>query len=88
MIGETFAFPPALLTKQQAAYYLSTSETGIRDLIRENKLTPIDDGGKRTKIRREDLDAYVKSLPERDPEAHSSTGAAGRAAIRDVVMAT
>jgi excisionase family DNA binding protein len=84
MIGEVFAFPPALMTKEQAAFYLSTSPTGIRDLIRLGMLTAVDDGGKRTKIRRDDLDAYVRSLPEKDPERHSSTGAAGRATILDM----
>lgn len=83
MMGESFGFVPALLTKRQSAWYLSTSETGISELVRKNAIRPVDDGSKYTKFRREDLDAYVRSLPEKDPEEHSATGAAGRAAIRD-----
>lgn len=56
---------PELLTKQQVAYLLSTSEWGVRQLVRQNKLTEVDDGGKWTKFRLEDVRAYIKSLPEK-----------------------
>ena len=42
---DILAFPPELLTKKLVAYMLSTSEWGVGQLVRQNKLTPVVDGG-------------------------------------------
>jgi hypothetical protein len=67
-MNEVMAFPPELLTKKLVAYMLSTSEWGVGDLVRKNKLVPVVDGGKWMKFRLEDVRAYVRSLPERIQE--------------------
>lgn len=61
---EFISYPPELLTKKMVAYMLSTSEWGVGKLARQNKLVPVDDGGKWNKYRLEDVRAYIKSLPE------------------------
>ena len=64
-MNEVLAYPPELLTKKHVAYMLSTSERGVAQLVSEQKLTPVVDGGKWIKFRLEDVRAYIKSLPER-----------------------
>ena len=57
-------FPPALMTRELAAYYISGS---LRDLdrLRETKeITPVGEG-RRVKYRKADLDAYVEREKER-----------------------
>jgi hypothetical protein len=61
---EMLMFPPELLTRKHVAYLLSTSEWGVSQLVRENKLTPVKDGGKWQKFRLEDVRYYIRSLPE------------------------
>lgn len=68
MMEPMLMFPPELLTRKQVAYMLSTSEWGVSRLVRLNKLTPVDDGGKWQKFRLEDVREYVRSLPAKDPE--------------------
>jgi excisionase family DNA binding protein len=57
-------FPPALFTKELAAYYLSCSITDIDRLRARGELIALGDG-KRMKFRKSDLDRYAESLPER-----------------------
>ena len=57
-------FPPALMTREIAAYYISGSVREI-DRLRETKeITPLGNG-KRVKYRKTDLDRVIDSLPER-----------------------
>lgn len=57
-------FPPALFTRELAGYYLSMSVREI-DLLRgRGELIPVGNG-KRLKFRKEELDRYAASLPER-----------------------
>ena len=65
MSAELLAFPPELLNRKQAAYILSTSEWGVRELVRQNKLPEVIDGGKWAKYRLDDVRAYIKALPEK-----------------------
>lgn len=62
---KTFAFTPALFTKDAAAFYLGMSEREVDDLRKVGELIPVGDG-KRIKFRRAELDRYAESLPERD----------------------
>jgi hypothetical protein len=64
-VSEILAFPPELLTRKTVAYMLSTSEWGVRELVRLNKLTEVQDGGKWAKYRLTDVRAYIASLSER-----------------------
>jgi hypothetical protein len=57
-------FPPALFTRELAAYYLSCSIREIDELRAKGELIPVG-RGKRLKFRRVELDRYVQSLPER-----------------------
>ncbi|MGO2188252.1 MAG: hypothetical protein ACTH4Y_08400 [Microbacterium gubbeenense] len=57
-------FPPALMTRELAAYYLSMSVRDIDLLRQQGHLTPAGDT-KRVKFPKKDLDAYVDGLPER-----------------------
>jgi len=57
-------FPPALLTRELAAYYLSMSLRELDELRARGELIPIGDG-KRIKFTRAELDRYVSCLPER-----------------------
>lgn len=57
-------FPPALMTREQAAYYLSMSLRDIDLLRQQGHLTPVGDS-KRVKFPKTDLDAYADGLPER-----------------------
>jgi hypothetical protein len=60
-------FPPALFTRELAAYYLSMSLREVDDLRSKGTLIPVGDG-KRVKFTKTELDRYVDSQPERDAE--------------------
>lgn len=60
-------FPPALMTREQAAYYLSMSLRDLDELRIQKHLIPVGDS-KRVKYRKADLDEYVDGLPERSQE--------------------
>lgn len=63
-LGVRIEFPPALMTREIAAFYISASLREL-DLLREtNEVTPVGKG-KRVRYRKDDLDAYIKNLPER-----------------------
>lgn len=57
-------FPPALMTRELAAYYISGSLRDVDDLRNTGELIPVGDT-KRVKFLKEDLDRYIKQLPER-----------------------
>jgi excisionase family DNA binding protein len=56
---------PALLTFPGAADYLSVSLTKLKRLVRDGELPVVDVGERSPRIRRADLDNYVKSLTPR-----------------------
>lgn len=58
-------FPPALMTRELAAYYLSASLREV-DYLRANGQIVAVGAGKRVKFRKEDLDRYVNRLGGRD----------------------
>jgi hypothetical protein len=64
-MNEIFTYPPELLTKKHVAYLLSVSDREVNTLMSENKLTPVDDGGKWVKFRLSDLRVYIENLPDR-----------------------
>ena len=68
-MSDILAFPPELLNKKTVAYMLSTSEWGVGELVRLNKLTPVVDGGKWMKFRLSNIREYIASLPERTPSS-------------------
>ncbi|KQX07209.1 hypothetical protein ASC59_05275 [Leifsonia sp. Root1293] len=57
-------FPPALMTKELAGYYLSKSVREIDELRAKKLLTAVGDS-KRVMFTKAELDRYVSSLPER-----------------------
>lgn len=57
-------FPPALMTRDIAAYYLSASLREV-DYLRANGNLVAVGTGKRVKFRKEDLDSYVERLSSR-----------------------
>lgn len=57
-------FPPALMTREIAAYYISGSLREIDDLKAQRELIPVGKS-KRIKFRKEDLDRYIANLEER-----------------------
>lgn len=57
-------FPPALFTRELAAYYLQMSLRDIDMLKAKGELIAVGDT-KRVKFRKEDLDRYVDTLTER-----------------------
>lgn len=57
-------FPPAVMTREVAAYYIGETLAGLDALKRQKKITPMDTT-KRVKYLKEDLDRYVASIPER-----------------------
>jgi hypothetical protein len=57
-------FPPALMTREIAAFYISGSLREIDELRHKGELTPVGTG-KWVKFRKTDLDRYVERLPER-----------------------
>jgi len=58
-------FPPALFTRELAAYYLQMSLREVDDLRATGELIPVGKT-KRVKFRKEDLDRYIDGLSERD----------------------
>lgn len=65
-MNEILAFPPELLTKEQVAYLLSTSEWGVGQLVKQKKLTALNDGGKFMKFDLAGVRAYIRSLHRRE----------------------
>lgn len=57
-------FPPALFTRELAAYYLSKSVREIDDLRAAGELIPHGEG-KRITFKKTELDRYVAEMPER-----------------------
>lgn len=57
-------FPPALMTREVAAYYIGGSLRDIDDLKALGEITAVGDT-KRVKFRKADLDKYIDTLPER-----------------------
>lgn len=60
-------FPPALFTRELAAYYLQMSLSDIDALKAKGKLIAVGDT-KRVKFRKDELDRYAASLTERGAE--------------------
>lgn len=58
-------FPPGLMTKAIAAYYLSKSEREVDELRARGELIAVGDG-KRVMFSKKELDRYIEGLPERD----------------------
>lgn len=59
-------FPPALMTREVAAYYIGKSVREL-DMLREtNQLTAYGDG-KRVEFKKSDLDEWIAARPERSP---------------------
>lgn len=59
-------FPPALMTRDVAAYYIGKSTREL-DMLREtNELTAYGDG-KRVYFKKVELDEWIASRPERVP---------------------
>lgn len=57
-------FPPALFTRDLAAYYIGGSLTDVDRLRAKGELIAVGEG-KRVLFRKEELDRYVASLKER-----------------------
>lgn len=58
------SFPPALMSRDQAAYYLSMSTRELDRLRQTGELIPRS-SGKNVRYTKAELDAYVDRLPER-----------------------
>jgi len=54
-------FPPAILTKQQAAAYVQSTTRYIERAIRSGRLKACKPSGKFVRIRRSDLEAFLES---------------------------
>ena len=63
-VVQLIEFPPALFTRELAAYYLSKSLREVDDLRSRGELIPVGDG-KRVMFQKSELDRYVDQLPER-----------------------
>ncbi len=63
-VVQRLEFPPALFTRELAAYYLSISLRELDDLRAKGQLIPVG-ASKRVKFAKTELDRYVDSLPER-----------------------
>ena len=57
-------FPPALMTRELAAYYLSFSLRELDELRAQKKITPVGEG-KRVRYRKTDLDLVIENMTER-----------------------
>lgn len=68
-VAQRIEFPPALMTRELAAYYLSMSLREVDDLRAQGHLIPSGDG-KRIKFTKAELDRYIDSLPERPTRGH------------------
>ena len=64
-------FPPALMTREVAAYYISGSLRDIDDLRAKGDLIPVGDT-KRVKFRKDDLDRYIDRLKERSVKENAA----------------
>lgn len=58
------SFPPALMSRDQAAYYLSMSTRELDRLRQTGELIPRS-SGKNVRYTKAELDAYIDRLPER-----------------------
>ncbi len=58
-------FPPALMGRELAAYYIGVSIRDLDNLRHSGKLIASGDG-KRVMFKKSELDRYVDLLPERD----------------------
>jgi hypothetical protein len=63
-VVQRIEFPPALFTRELAAYYLSKSLREVDDLKKSGHLIPVGQG-KRVLFAKQELDRYVSELPER-----------------------
>jgi len=63
-VVQRIEFPPALFTRELAAYYLSMSLREVDELRAKGHLIPVGDS-KRIKFTKAELDRYVENLPER-----------------------
>lgn len=59
---------PRLLSKEQAAKYLSISTRSLDRIVAEKRLRPVMAGAGCWRIKIEDLDAYVNSLEYASPK--------------------
>ena len=57
-------FAPALMTRETAAYYIDGSVRDIDELRALGHITPVGKQ-KRVKFRKDDIDAWIKTLKER-----------------------
>ena len=57
-------FPPALMSREQAAYYLSMSTRELDRLRQSGELIPRS-SGKNVRYTKAELDAWIERLPER-----------------------
>lgn len=64
-VVQRIEFPPALFTRELAAYYLSKSLREVDDLRSTGDLIPVGKT-KRVMFTKAELDRYVANLPERD----------------------
>lgn len=64
-IVQRLEFPPALMTRELAAYYLSMSIREVDELRATGALIPTGNT-KRVKFAKTELDRYIDSLPERE----------------------
>ena len=61
--NDTRAYPPALMNPEDAARYLSVSESFLRELVAEGKLHAVSHRlNGHPKYRRSDLDQYVEGM--------------------------
>ena len=59
-------FPPALMTREVAAYYLGTSLREIDAMKNRGEITAYG-ATKRIRFKKSELDEWIERLPERDP---------------------
>lgn len=64
-VVQRLEFPPALFTRELAAYYLSMSIREVDDLRSKGDLIPAGNS-KRVKFTKAELDRYVATLPDRE----------------------
>lgn len=57
-------FPPALMTREVAAYYIGGSLRDVDELRAQGEITPVGKA-KRVKYRKTDLDDWIERQPER-----------------------
>lgn len=69
-VVQRIEFAPALMTRETVAHYLDCSLRDVDALRSEGHIIPVGTT-KRIKFRKDDVDAYIESLPERDSEKAS-----------------